>query len=135
MSAGGSTHANMGECRHSSMMVSSTSGKKTVVAFSRDHVFIMQRDDPMASPIPRLDNYEDVEIMIVARPLRGAEGMGAATVGKCHRSTTYTGVRGPEMPKGKGRRRECNLERAQLYMARDPLLHQALNPKLGIQRV
>ena len=67
--------------------------KKTVVAFSRDHVFIMQRDDPMASPIPRSDSYEDVEIMIVARSLRGAEGMGAATVGKGHRSTTYTGVR------------------------------------------
>ena len=95
--------------------------KKAVVAFSRDHVFIMQRDDPMASPIPRLDNYEDVETMIVARPLRGPEGMGAAIVGKGHSSTTYTGVRGPEMPKGKGRRRERNLERAQLYMARDPM--------------
>ena len=37
--------------------------------------------------------------MIVARPLRGAEGMGAATVGPGHRNTTYTGVRGPEAPK------------------------------------
>ena len=95
--------------------------RKTVVALSDDQVFIMQRDAPLGTPIPRLDNYEDVEIMIVARPLRGAEGMGAATVGKGDRSTTYTGVRGPEMPKGKGRRRERNLERAQLYMARDPM--------------
>ena len=31
--------------------------------------------------------------MIVTRPVRGAEGMGAATVGKGHRNTTYTGVR------------------------------------------
>ena len=61
----------------------------------------MQRADRMASPIPRLISYEDVEIMVVARPLRGAESMGAATVGKGHRSTTYTGVRGPEMLKGK----------------------------------
>ena len=84
--------------------------------------------------------------MVVARPLRGAEGMGTATVGKGHRNTTYTGLRGPEMPKGKGRRRERDRERAQIFMgaretrctARDiqsPLLHQALNPKLGIQRV
>ena len=88
--------------------------RKTVVAFSGDHAFIM------GTPIPRLDNYEDVEIMIVARPLRGAEGMGAAAVGKGHRST-YAGVRGPEMLKGKGRRRERNLERAQLYMAQDSM--------------
>ena len=90
---------------------------------------------------PRLTSYEDVEVMVVARPLRGAEGMGAATVGKGQKNTTYTGVRGPEMPKGKGRQRDR--ERAQLFMARErdpthrrdiqsPLLHQALNPKLGI---
>ena len=90
--------------------------RKTVMAFSEE---IMQRDDPMASPIPRVTSYEDVEIMVVARPLRGAEGMGAATVGKGHRSTTYTGVRGPEMPKGTGRRRERDRERAQFFMARD----------------
>ena len=60
--------------------------------------------------------------MIVARPLIGAEGMGAATVGKGHRSTTYTGVRGPEMPKGQGRRRERDRQRAQLFgLARDPM--------------
>ena len=82
------------------------------MAFSNDQIYIMQRDDPMGTPIPQLDSYKDVEIMIVARPLRGAEGMGAAAVGKGHRSTTYTGVRGPEMPKGTGRRRERNLERA-----------------------
>ena len=65
----------------------------------------MQRDDPMHTLIPRLDDYEDVEIMVVARPLRGAEGMGAATVGPGCRNTTYTGVRGPEAPKGiKGQR-------------------------------
>ena len=83
----------------------------------------MQRDDPMSTPIPRLTSYEDVEIMVVARPLRGAEGMGAATVGKGHRNTTYTGLRGPEMPKGKGRRRERDRERAQIFMAleRDPM--------------
>ena len=93
--------------------------RKTVMAFSGERVYIMQRDDPMASPIPRLTSYEDVEVMVVARPLRGAEGMGAATVGKGHRSTTYTGVRGPEMPKGEGRRRERDRERAQFFMARD----------------
>ena len=115
--------------------------RKTVV--SDERVFVIQRDDPMASPIPRLTRHEDVEIMVVARPLRGAEGMGAAAVGKGYRSTTYTGVRGPEMPKGKGRRKERDRERAHLFMARDPmhrtgyteLLHQVLNPKLGIQRV
>ena len=53
----------------------------------------------------RLDNYDEVEILVVARRMRGAEGMGAATVGPGHRNTTYTGVRGPEQPKGKGRRR------------------------------
>ena len=112
------------------------------MAFSGDRVYIMQRDDPMSTPIPRLTNYEDVEVMVVARPLKNAEGMGAATVGKGHRNTTYTELCGPEMPKGKGRRRERDRERAQLFMAREtrctarvvqsPLLHQALNPKLGI---
>ena len=120
--------------------------RKTVVAFSGDHVFIMQRDDPMGTLIPRLGNYEGVEIMIVARPLRGAEGMGAATVGKGQRSTTYTGMPGPEMPKGK----KVDVENATASVHRfldwhetrctvrdiqSPLLHQALNPKLGIQRV
>ena len=98
--------------------------------FSEERVFIMQRDDPMASPIPRLTSYEDVEIMVVARPLRGAEGMGAATAGKGHRSTTYTGVRGPEMPKGKGRRRERDRERAQFFMARDRYTESAAAPGL-----
>ena len=95
--------------------------RKTVLAFSGDRVYIMQRDDPMSTPVPRLSSYEGVEVMIVARPLRGAEGMGAAAVGKGHRNTTYTGLRGPEAPKGKGRRRERDRERAQLYMARDPM--------------
>ena len=120
--------------------------RKTVMAFSDDRVFIMQRDYPMASPIPRLSSYEDVEVMVVARPLRGAEGMGDATVGKGHRRTTYTGVRGPECPRAK-----VDVENATESVhsfswhatetrctARDiqsPLLHQALNPKLGIQRV
>ena len=93
--------------------------RKTVMAFSGDRVYGMQRDDPMSTPIPRLTSYEDVEVMIVARPLRGAEGMGAATVSKGHRNTTYTGYRGPEMPKGKGRRRERDRERAELFMARE----------------
>ena len=43
--------------------------RKTVMAFSGDRVYIMQRDDPMASPIPRLTSYEDVEVLIVVRPL------------------------------------------------------------------
>ena len=93
--------------------------RKTVMAFSGDRIYIMQRDDPTSTPIPRLASYEDVEVMVVARPLRGAEGMGAATVGKGHRNTTYTGLRGPEMPKGKGRRRERDRERAQIFMARE----------------
>ena len=70
--------------------------RKTVLAFSGNRIYIMQRDDPMSTPIPRLTDYEDVEIMIVARPLRGEEGMGAAAVGKGHRNTTYTGYRGPD---------------------------------------
>ena len=94
--------------------------RKTVLAFSNDRIYIMQRDDPMHTLIPRLDDYEEVEIMIIARPLRGAEGVGAATVGPGHRNTTYTGVRGPEAPKGKGRRREHDRERAQA-LARDPM--------------
>ena len=94
--------------------------RKTVMAFSGDRIYIMQRDDPMSTPIPRLTSYEDVEVMVVARPLiRGAECMGAATVGKGHRNTTYTGLRGPEMPKGKGRGRERDRERAQIFMARE----------------
>ena len=73
----------------------------------------------MASPIPRLTSYEDIEVMIVARPLRGAEGMGAAALGRGHRNTTYTGVRGPVAPKGKGRSRGRDRECAQFFMARD----------------
>ena len=38
------------------------------MAFSGDRVYITQRDDPMASPIPRLTSYEDVEVMVVAQP-------------------------------------------------------------------
>ena len=95
--------------------------RKSVLAFSGDRVYIMQRDDPMSTPVPRLSSYEGVEVMIVARPLRGEESMGAAAVGKGHRNTTYTGMRSPEAPKQKGRRRERDRERAQLYMARDPM--------------
>ena len=91
--------------------------RKTVLAFSGDRVYIMQRDDPTSTPIPRLSSYEDVEVMVVARSLTGAEGMGA----KGPRDTTYTGLRGPEACKGKGRRRERDRERAQLFMARDPM--------------
>ena len=40
-------------------------------------MYIMQRDYPMASPIPRLTSYEDVEVMVVARPVRGAEGIAS----------------------------------------------------------
>ena len=46
--------------------------RKTVMAFSGDRIYIMQRDDAMSTPIPRLTSYEDVEVMVVARPLRGA---------------------------------------------------------------
>ena len=93
--------------------------RKTAMAFSGDRIYVMQRDDPISTPIPRLTSYEDVEVMVVARPLRGAEGMGAATVGKGHRNTRYTGLRGPELLKGKGRRRERDRERAQIFMARE----------------
>ena len=114
------------------------------MAFSRDRIYILQRDDPMHTLIPRLDDYEEVEIMIVARPMRGAEGMGAATEGKGRRNTTYTGVRGPEMPKGKGRRHERDRVRAQMLARdRDPVrrtgyiwspLHEVLTLKIGSQR-
>ena len=108
------------------MMERSTSGERLLWLSQAIGCTSGKRDDAMVSPIPRLTSYEDVEVMIVARPLRGAEGMGAATVGKGHRNTTYTGVRGPEMPKGKGRRRERDRERAQFFMAsdRDPM-HRA----------
>ena len=102
--------------------------RKTVLAFSGNRIYIMQRDDPMSTPIPRLTDYEDVEVMIVARPLRGEEGMGAAAVGKGHRNTTYTGYRGPEAPKGKGRRRERDRERAQLFLARERDRDPAFRP-------
>ena len=102
--------------------------RKTVLAFSNDRIYIMQRDDPMSTPIPRLTDYEDVEVMIVARPLRGEEGMGAAAVGKGHRNTTYTGYRGPEAPKGKGQRRERDRERAQLFLARERERDPAFRP-------
>ena len=45
--------------------------------------------------------------------MRCAEGMGATAIGPVHRATTYTGVRGPEQPKGKGRRRERDRLRGQ----------------------
>ena len=87
--------------------------RKAVLAFSNERIYIMQRDDPMRTLVPRLTDYSEVEIMIVARPMRGAEGMGAAAVGRGHRATTCTGVRGPEQPKGKGRRRERDRLRGQ----------------------
>ena len=52
--------------------------------------------------------------MVVARPIRGADGMGG------HRNTTYTGVRGPKQPNNMGRRRERDRQRAQ-ELARDLL--------------
>ena len=48
--------------------------KKTALAFSNERIYILQHDDPMQTSIPRLDNYDEVEIMVVARPMRGAEG-------------------------------------------------------------
>ena len=51
--------------------------------------------------------------MVVARPIKSGEGMGAAAVGLGHRAPTCTGVRGPEQPKGKGRRRERDRLRGQ----------------------
>ena len=92
---GGSTHANKGECHRLSMMERSTNGGRPLWL---SHAIGCTS---CSAPIPRLTSYEDVEVMVVARPLRGAEGMGAATVGKGHRSTTYTGVRGPEALKSK----------------------------------
>ena len=80
--------------------------RKTVLAFSNERIYIMQRDDPMHTLIPQLTDCSEVEIIVVARPMRSAEGMGTAAVGHGHRATSYTGVRGPEQPKGKGRRRE-----------------------------
>ena len=111
--------------------------RKTMLPFSNERIYIMQRDDPMHTLIPRLDDYEeDVEIMVVAQPLRGAEGMGAATVGPGHRNTTYTGVRGAEAPKGKGRRRERDRLRGQEFAqyTQRPM-HQVLTLKIGILQV
>ena len=56
--------------------------------------------------------------MVVARPMRVGEGMGAAAVGKGDRATTCTGVRGPEQLKGKGRRQERDRLRGQELAAR-----------------
>ena len=92
--------------------------RKTVLAFSNERIYIMQRDDPMHTPIPRLDDFSEVEIMVVARPMRGAEGMGAAAVGPGHHATTYTGVRGPEQPQGEGRPRGRDRLRGQEIAAR-----------------
>ena len=94
--------------------------RNTALAFANERIYVLQRDDPMHTFIPRLDNYDEVEIIVVARPMRGAEGMGAATVGPGHRNTTYTGVRGPKQPNGKGRRSERDRQRAQ-ELARDLL--------------
>ena len=80
-------------------------------------MYFVQRDDSMHALIPRLQDYEDVEILFVARPMIGEEGMGAAAVGPGHRATTYTGVRSPEQPKGKGRRRKRNRNRGQELLA------------------
>ena len=88
--------------------------------------------------IPRLTDYEDVEIMIVARPLRGEEGMGAAGC-----------TEDPRHPRARVDAESATVNvhscfwhvnaREALRSARciqSPHLHQALkNPKLGIQRV
>ena len=89
-------------CPRLSGMAPSTPGERPLWLLQMIGFNILQRDHPMHTLIPRLDNYDEVEIMVVARPMRGAEGMGAAAVGPGHRNTTYTGVRGPEQPKGKG---------------------------------
>ena len=77
--------------------------RKTLLAFSNERIYIMQRDDPLRTLIPRLTDYSEVEIMVVARPMRGAEGMGAAAVGPGHALRHIA-----EQPRGKGRRRERN---------------------------
>ena len=81
--AGGTFRANREGCPPLSTTARSTSRERPLwLSQAIMFLSIMQRDDPMGTAIPRLDNYEGVEIMVVARPLRGAEGMGAATVGK-----------------------------------------------------
>ena len=50
--------------------------RKTVVAFSNDRMYMLQRDDPMHTLIPQLNDDREVEIMVVvARPMRGEEGI------------------------------------------------------------
>ena len=125
-------------------------GKGVLLSRScRGSGYLMQRDDPMSTPIPRLTDYEDVEIMIVARPLRGEEGMGAAAVGKGHRNTTSTGTEDPRHPRARVDAESATVNvrscfwhvnaRETLRSARciqSPRLRQALkNSKLGIQRV
>ena len=76
---GGSTRARKGVCHHSGMMVRSTSGERPSWLSQAIEFTSCERDDPMSTPVPRLSSYEGVEVMIVARPLRGAEGLGTCT--------------------------------------------------------
>ena len=61
--------------------------RKTVVASQMiTCIYSLQSNNPMRTLIPRLDNDSEVEIMVVARPMGGEEGTGAAAVGPIHRS-------------------------------------------------
>ena len=105
--------------------------RKTVLAFSNDRIYLIQRDDPMSTPIPRLTDYEDVEIM------------------KATGTPLIPGTEDPRHPRARVDAESATVNvhscfwhvnaRETLRSARciqSPHLHQALkNPKLGIQRV
>ena len=104
----------------------------------KDRCGFLQRSDLHHGLIPRLDNYEEVEIMILARPLRGAEGMGAATVGPGHRNTTPV-CEVQKRPRAKVYAESATVNVHRLWYgtrcaARDiwSPLHQVLTMKIGI---
>ena len=38
--------------------------RKTVLAFANERIYVLLRDDPMHTLIPRLDNYDEVELWL-----------------------------------------------------------------------
>ena len=78
--------------------------RKTMIAFANNRLYFLLRDVPMHAPVPLLDSYDGVEVVMVARPQHGREGPVHA--GGSRRHTTYTGVPGAPQQEGKTRRRE-----------------------------
>ena len=92
----------------------------------------------MRTLLPRLTDYSKVEIMVVARPMRGAEGMGAAAVGQAIAPRPTPACEVPSKPKEK-----VDIENATICEARSQPanlrparhiqlpMHQAFPKKIG----